>query len=258
MRILDLDLDFFLNDIAHECNVWSNNRIEEGYFIPWSETDVIKFLEDHCGLKRSKKTSGRLFTFHHEVFNFLRDYNLFSNSETKFDIDHIDAHSDLGFTDSSSLLICTDLLAKKPEERYYPKCDRDDSNLSPGNFIAYLIACRLVRMVNFVTHPIWNGDLTWPIFHNFDEKSELIEMRRYSREDFVKLIGFYSREDIRLVEPISIEPAVPFKIIDCQDFYNSQPYDYIFLTQSPSFTPASSDRLIPIIMEYINDVSDSF
>ena len=67
MRILDIDLDFFLNTIHY----WGNGdeRLSEGGFVPWSEQKVIHFLEVHCGIA-GKKIRGRIVTKHNEALYF--------------------------------------------------------------------------------------------------------------------------------------------------------------------------------------------
>jgi hypothetical protein len=54
------------------------------------------------------------------------------------------------------------------------------------------------------------------------------------------------------ITSLDFEPLVPFFKIDYNSFNSDGNYDYIFLTQSPGFTPVSSDSLIPVISSYID------
>lgn len=43
MRVLDLDLDFFLDDVAY--NRWGANRLPDGEIDPWEEDAERELLE---------------------------------------------------------------------------------------------------------------------------------------------------------------------------------------------------------------------
>ena len=52
-------------------------------------------------------------------------------------------------------------------------------------------------------------------------------------------------------EPVTLEPAVSLVAHNCWDYVAPGSFDFLFLAQSPRYTPASSDRLIGVIREYI-------
>lgn len=53
MRFLDIDLDAFLNSVAH----WpEGGRLDSEDFIPWSEERLRDFLERQCLLSREGRT----------------------------------------------------------------------------------------------------------------------------------------------------------------------------------------------------------
>ena len=110
MNILDIDLDFFLDIPAYMLNVASEERLDENEHHPWQEIEVISFLENQCKLSPNRKIIGKFFTNHIEVFYFLRSLQEINNYQLLFNIDHIDAHADLGLGDASYEYICTDLL----------------------------------------------------------------------------------------------------------------------------------------------------
>ncbi|MGZ3858134.1 MAG: hypothetical protein ACXVLT_13145 [Flavisolibacter sp.] len=109
MRILDIDLDFFLNDKAHS-SVTSTNRLDEAEYIPWQRKDVKCFLENNCGLNSDRRIPGKKFIHHIEVFNFLRSLQEQNKFQLQFSIDHVDAHADLGMGDSSFVYISAQIL----------------------------------------------------------------------------------------------------------------------------------------------------
>ena len=50
----------------------------------------------------------------------------------------------------------------------------------------------------------------------------------------------------------SFEPIIPLKRVPIAQFEADKPFQYALLAQSPGFTPATSDALIPVFREYID------
>lgn len=57
MKILDIDMDFFLDNIAH----WENglDRLNDAEYKPWLEEEFREFLEKRCLLSRKNPIKGR-------------------------------------------------------------------------------------------------------------------------------------------------------------------------------------------------------
>jgi hypothetical protein len=252
MRILDIDLDFFL-DNKRTSSVTSTKRLDD-YYVPWSEDETKAFLEQRCGLTTSNKKQGKFFIHHVEVFDYLRSLQEQHNFVLTFSIDHVDAHADLGTGDSSYSYIATDILPKNLRERAYPVKRNGWSGLSSGNFLAFAVACRWITSLNYINNPEWFDDLQWFNFENFDDEANNLQLKQYSEAQMHQIIysGGDMRESARAVAPQSLEPLVPFAKVDFNEFTSDGNYDMVFLTQSPGFTPANSDNLIPLIMSYID------
>lgn len=248
MNILDIDLDFFVDNIAYDKDVFSIERLPSEYYHKWSNTKVIQFLKNNCGLK-GKKIRGKLFNHHHEAFTFLK--NVFKDGMF-VEIDHVDAHSDLGLGDVSCEYISTELLKHPVEERpNHIKVIGSGKNLTPGNFLAFAIACRWISKLNYIHPKNKATDLPWFHFKDFNLSSEFIQLKHLSRKDFNTVFN-NSIESIKdKIKSISLEPEVQFTEIPYYDFKSTSSYDYILLTKSPGFTPIESDNLIPIISEFI-------
>lgn len=250
MRILDLDLDFFLN--KKHCGVVTNiNRLSENDFQPDSNEHFIDFLENRCGLSELRKIRGKVFVHHDEVFYFLRKLQEQRNFELTFEIDHVDAHADIGFGDSSHFYISSEILALPLSQRPYPDKINGWEGLSPGNYLSFAIACRWITSLKYITKPEWANDISWFHFRNFDVTTNIIELKRFNSYQIESIKSFPIAERVASFQPIEIEPEVPFSIEDSNNFESDGNYDYIFLTQSPGFTPLTSDRLIPIFNRYI-------
>ena len=248
MRVLDIDLDFFLNDIAHFANDYGD-RLDESEYIPWKEAEVRNFLEFRCGLRIDNKVKGRILTHHQEAFLFWRDLIDKEQLKVPFEVIHVDAHADLGLGDASWVYIMQNLLHRPIEKRRYPERFHYKSNYYKfgfGNYLAFAIGCRWVSKLTFVTHPEWHNDLPWTLFKDLTENSGIIQLRKYDRK--INLDTYV----IRKVEPLEVEPEVPFFTVPHTEFINDEPISFITLCQSPGYTPKTSDRLIPIISEYID------
>ena len=253
MKILDIDLDFFLD--KKYCGIATNvKRLSGKNFKPWTSKAVEDFLEKNCGLNKTKKVSGRVFIHHDELFYYLRKLQEQADFNLTFSIDHIDAHGDLGTGDASYIYIATSVLNKAVKERAYIDKINGLEGISAGNFLAFAIACRWVDSLNYINNINWTDDTQWFNFREFDTKTNSIQLKQFTSQQIESII--YGKGEMvdraKATIPVTYEPEVPFRVIDHNLFTNTDKYDYIFLTQSPGFTPKSSDKLIPTIKQYIN------
>ena len=94
MRVLDIDLDFFL---AGCCTLADKGRRPELFgHEPWESGRVRRFLEGNCGLSKDRPIPGRIFETHDSALELWRDMLEAKRLTAPFDVTHIDAHSDLG------------------------------------------------------------------------------------------------------------------------------------------------------------------
>jgi len=244
MRILDIDLDFFLNNIAQDRS--SNSaRLSEDEFHPWTQQATQEFLEDRCGLSTTRRIPGRYVIHHHEAFHWWRKLVTEGTLNTPFEVVHVDAHADLGSGTFgySSVYVCLDLLHQPLERRENPV--EDGRHMNAGNYLVVAIACRWLHKLVYVTHPQNRlEDCEKWLFSAYDEKSWTIALPK-CQEPTVVIPG---------VTPTVLErePAVEFIPTTGKSFHDDGTFDFMILCQSPGFTPASSDLLIPVIQEYMN------
>lgn len=239
MKVLDIDLDYFLNDIAlHRTD--SGNRLSSEY-VPWGESEVRSFLELKCGLSLHRKLKGKIIRHHDESFNIWRDMHLNDEINNGLEVTHIDAHADLGLGDSGWVEIMTDLLHKDVDDRVYPK------KISCGNYLAYAIACRWIKKLTYVTHPEWSDycDIPWLLMKGFEDSSGAIQLKKYEKGTVPDVMN------IKKIQPLSLEPEVPFNIVSNTDYKTSEQYEYLIIAQSPGYTPKSSDSLLELFKEYM-------
>ena len=141
MRILDMDLDFFLSDITYDSRPAERVSAEDVH--PWSDEEAITFLNTKLGIVKGASVPLCVVRTHDLVFDELYSlhYPLHTReSISSFDIVHVDAHADLGFGDRS-VSSAIELLDMKPEDRqrYCPQAlrtlDPDQTSLNEGNYL---------------------------------------------------------------------------------------------------------------------------
>jgi hypothetical protein len=240
MRILDLDLDFFVKGIARSYR--GSQRPDDDKCIPWTSSDVALYLEQNCGLSAEQPISGKILVDHHEAFFYWRRLIAQGLLTIPFEVVHVDAHADLGVGESGWAYIAGDLLHRPVGRRYFPEVGFTALNLS--NYLAFACACRWISRLTYVRHPNQTNDFPAIHFKGFDTSCGSIQLKSYEPEEL--------SDDLTLAEPIACEPEIPFVQIPGADYRNEEPFDFIVLCQSPGFTPASADLLIPLIASYID------
>lgn len=139
IQVLDLDLDFFLTDVAHFFSDYER-RLDPSRYEPWKIHEVRLFLEKNCGLSTVNRCKGKVVEHHNEVFWALRELVGKGKIGVPFEVVHIDAHADLGNGDATYIYVMTELLHKPVADRVHP----DPGQVRPGNYLVYLLACRWI------------------------------------------------------------------------------------------------------------------
>ncbi len=243
MRILDIDLDFFLSDVMYGFLRKMSPRTSGKICKPWDEIQVRKFLEKRCLLNTTTKIPGKCLIEHSEVFTDWRDLILLGRLVPPFEVVHVDAHADLGLGDCAYMYIATELLALPLDQRMYPKSDKWYGLLS-SNYLLFALACRWIDKLTYVRNPNSRPDIPEHIMQGHDLASPFIQLKYYGKSVGADLITS------RKTQPLSLEPKVRFDIIDGDIFQSDIHFDIMYLTKSPKYTPKMADKLIPIISEY--------
>lgn len=238
MRILDIDLDLFLN----EYDGYSHDR-EDNSNIPFEEKKVRMFLEKNCGLSTENPVEGVMIEQHHEAFLYWHQLIEQNRLSVPFEIVHADMHSDI-YTMYYPYIL-GDLMHRRIEDRV----NYDKEKLHYSNYLVFALACGWINRFTYVTHYDWddNDGLSDIYFKDFDPESGYIELGAYDKE----LLKNYSNLLESRAKPIRKNPLVPFTVINMDDYRNTEKFDFAVLCRSKEYTPTESDELIPIIMEYI-------
>ena len=83
------------------------------------------------------------------------------------------------------------------------------------------------------------------VMRDFDLWSRRIQLKQYPPGTPFEAIQDGS------IPPSALEPDLPFRLVGGDDLAGEGPFDWIYLTQSPDYTPPEADRLIPLIEEYM-------
>lgn len=244
MRVLDIDLDFFIEGRAHD-RQRGEGRLDVAYYPPWAVDDALTFLERRCGL--TQPIPGWATEQHADVFDRWRDAIALGLLVPPLSVTHVDAHADLGLGDAAYMYVMTELLLRPVEERTNPQRG-GESGLADGNWLMFAIACRWLSDLTYVHvgdddgRP---GDLLEPIMAGFDLEADHIELASVTRGAMRAYI-----DDMDIHPPtIHLEPRVRLRCVPWQTYKADAPFDFVCLTRSPEFTPADADPIYDAIRE---------
>lgn len=242
-RVLDIDMDFFLNKIAIEKT--EDIRLDENEYVPWKEKDFRLFLENKCCLSKENKISGRIIKDHDEAFYFWEELIKEKKIEVPFQVTHVDAHTDLkaGYPSNALNYILGDLL-HIPVSRRLKEFNRKE--MGPANYLSFAIVCGFFNKVELVIHPEFSYcDLPDLFFKEDNVDSNILEMKAYEKK---------AMEYSNFNSPVHKDQEIPFQITNHEEFQSQYSYDYLVFCQSPGYTPKTADFMIEIIKDYIIEV----
>lgn len=242
-RILDLDLDFFVHEVAYYRSS-ADPRLPDNDFPAWILEEAMTFLTQRCRL--TTPLPGFVVEHHSHVFSRWRAAIRTGGLHTPFHVTHVDAHADLGLGDASFKHLITDVLHRPVEDRAEPQVV--DIGIGDGNWLAYAIACRWITDVIYVFNDKGGDDL--PRFHLTAGDDPDIQLKAATPEQLDDAL--YS------VSPLvadRLEPVVPLKQVLHSDFEADTNFDAIVLCRSPGFTPASADVIFNEIRHRFVDES---
>lgn len=231
MNVLDLDLDFFLNNCCPLAN--KGKRPDESTAAPWDEAAVTDYLETHLGLDRYHPIPGIITETHDGAIAYWKsrmDAGLLSRP---FSVVHVDAHSDLGIGYPGPDAVLNGVLGIRPAlrddfSRYYA-----NKQLDEANYLLFALAFRWIDRLTLVRDPFSKPDLP-----PFCKRGEPIRLRSYISDLLKAQYG--------------TEPEIPFAVYDDPYAYRAaEPFCCMNLACSPRYAPKSADALIPVIAQYM-------
>jgi hypothetical protein len=235
-RVLDLDLDFFLDGAACFRSP-DAPRLDGQEFPPWGLAEVLDFLEKQCHL--DGPLPGFAVEHHREHFPHWRDAIDRGLLQPPFHVTHVDAHADLGQGEISYEYLMTQLLYESPENRRHPLEGPD--GLDDGSYLAFSIACRWISDLVYVFNEGGGNDALYLFKEGFDWNANQIQLAAMSKSDLDLLTGIRGPKGEPKID--RLEPPVPFTEVRWPDFQCGDAFDFVCLARSPAFTPSEADLL---------------
>lgn len=236
MRVLDIDLDFFLADCCELAPMGERPPLL-GHE-PWREDEVRRFLEENCGLNRDKPIPGRAFETHDGALLFWEELIVQGKLKAPFEVTHIDAHSDLGIGKPGPGFVLNSVITLDPVKRIDVNRYYEMKQLDEANYLLFALAFRRISCLDNVRNPKSRADIPGFAYKN--------DCGEYTH---IKLSSFVSR----LFETKNgEEPVIPFTVYsDYNSFKSKGKYDFVSVARSPRYAPKEADALMAIIGEYI-------
>lgn len=255
MKILDIDMDYFLKEVPSFIPTNCNKRLPGDRFKSWSKKEVISFFKNNLGLSKNNKIQGKIVTHHHEALYFWRDLIKLSKLEVPFEVVHVDSHADLGLGFNSWIFIFEKLLGldvkKRAEIENYKNVFNKYNLPDIGDYLLYALAFRWISKLTYVCNPSQKGDdYLLYILKDCKEYNNKIQLPYNNQHSATDLNNTKKRNEY--LNTAVLEPEVEFEIINKIDSirYNGD-YNYVTFCISPNYTPKESDFIIDIIREYI-------
>jgi len=231
--MLDIDMDFFQSGI----HCWENDKdsfLVDDMISVWSDEDIIYFLENGCGLNKNDRIKGRIVKHHVEAYSFWSELVDKDREITPFEVTHIDAHSDLGYSMSIPFDKFIKSLNKQEAQEQLNKgtmfIGREEL-INSGNYLLAAIIMGWIDKVKYVFHP----DLDYlDVFGHIVENIEPNKLFKFNFCDYIKKKDIY----LELVSPTS--------------FCNDEKYDYAIIALSPPYVKEEMKEKIDILKEYID------
>lgn len=226
MRVLDLDLDFFLNNTCELAEPGKRPALSEAQ--PWPARQMRVFLEEQCGLSKTRPIPGAIFETHDRALDFWQ-----AHASTPFHVTHVDAHSDLGIGKPGPAFVLESVITRPPRDRSAFSDYRELKKLDEANYLLFALAFRWVSSLDNVRNPASRPDM--PV--------------QFCHEGYIHL-----RSSVGALIPSldHNEPRISFRVFDdYKTFRAESPYDLATLAISPRYSPAEADALADIFREYV-------
>ena len=234
MRVLDLDMDFFLSGPCPLAPLGA--RPDESSAAAWSEEEVVRFLEEQCGLDCGHPVPGAVFDTHDKALDFWAERVADGSLAAPFEVVHVDTHSDLAFGPPGTGYVLNVVLSRAVKMRADIAAHRKAVELDEANYLLFALAFRWISRLSYVRNPKSHQDIPKQLLDG---------------EGNIRLCSFVSQ----LMEGMNgREPVIPFDVYDDYRTFRQTGYDFVTMAQSPRYAPKSADRIMEIVGRYITPV----
>ena len=239
MRVLDLDMDFFLTGVCELAPRGARPSLREAR--PWAEADVRAFLEENCGLSRQTPIPGRVFKTHDGALFLWKEWLEAGKLSAPFHVTHVDAHSDLGIGRPGPAYVLETVLAlpRRRAATFPATCAK--KRLDEANYLLFALALRYISSLENVRNPHSRADFPARLAANGSQPPTAIRLS----STLARLLPQYDFS----------EPTIPYAVYDdFRAFRAAAPYDLASLAISPRYAPREADFIADVFREYIVEV----
>ncbi len=251
MKVLDIDLDFFLDKVTYPIS--NKSRYPDEMCEVWSEKKVVEYFEKILGLSKERKVKGRIIERHNESLDFWEEQIASKKLTIPFQIIHIDSHSDLdyidrtieGELDSSGYMQLLSLPCVKNRYQLIYKSTTNELHekwINEGNYLIFSIAFEWVKKIVYCTN-------TTESYMNNDYPKQFVFKDIFEKNNKYSKILYLANSNNK--EKYLVDYDIITKIQNDENFGD---YDFITFAKSPQYTPKKSDFIISIIKEYIEEI----
>ena len=247
MRVLDIDLDFFLEEAVHYSQ--AGIRPDDQDYPPWPEAKTRSFLRNRLGLDVQHPIPGSVEIEHNAVFWRWDQLITEGRLTVPFEVVHVDAHADLGMGDIGFQHVFGRLL-------HLPLADRLDALRSErdvvksGNFLLYALALRWISKLTYVHHTTYQP-------HTTDVPNYLSDAGGDRPPEFALPVFAWdyvtAGKHLSRKQVIEIEPPAKFELAAPSTFTDNGRFEFVFAAQSPCYSPKSADSLLAVLAEHIDE-----
>lgn len=260
-RILDLDLDFFVQPVLlsvppgsarpdptkHEVALGCDTALRTIAVETADPVDAaIHYLRERLGL--AEPLPGAAVDQHGDLFSIWAQMITCGKLRVPFHLTHVDGHADFGYGQTSFTRVF-DVLRRPPAERVAYSM----AVLNDGDYLAFAVACGWIHSLTYVYCPGGGSDID-PYFENFGKPNW-----HCGATGTLRLVALDEETRARAAEPSPpppvryCEPRVPFEGVGQAAYSTLDPFDFMFLARSPEFAPVTADPLYDAIRaEYVS------
>ncbi|MDO4493291.1 MAG: UPF0489 family protein [Clostridia bacterium] len=237
MHVLDIDLDFFLEDVCPLAPLGERPGLE-GHR-PWSPEATERFLTEQCGLDAANPIPGVVFETHDMALRLWQSEIAKGRLTVPFAVTHIDAHSDLGIGKPGPGYVLNTVIAQSPELRRDSERHYGMHQLDEANYLLFALAYRYVDRLENIRNPRSKRDISQQI---------LVP----GTTDRIRLESFVSRLMVGKNGP---EPEIPFDVYDDWTEYRAPaPFDLMSVAISPRYAPKEADELLSVFRKFMRPI----
>lgn len=234
MRVLDLDMDFFLTAPCPLAEF--GERPDESSAQAYSDEEIIRFFEEQCGLSREHPVPGAIFDTHDKALDFWQARLSDGRLKAPFEVVHVDTHSDLAFGPPGTGYVMNVVLSRPVVQRPSIETYRNGRELDEANYLLYALAFRWISKLTYVRNPKSHQDIPKQLLN---EDGNIL-LRSYIS---AMMEGMNGRE-----------PLVPFEVVHDYRSFARTGYDFVTMAQSPRYSPKSADRIMELLRPYIIEI----